>query len=120
MKKCVAQTNQKLVDGRAFHQTVAEIKARNAAVPAEEIEAAIDEALAAVRIKRIGSRTKPRPPRRVARHRTGRNRQLNVKATAETIERFYKLADQRRVALGELLEQALDALEKSAGQGGSE
>lgn len=54
------------------------------------------------------------PPRRIARHRTGRNQQLNIKATAETIERFYKLADQRRVALGELLEQALDALEKSA------
>ena len=65
-------------------------------------------------------KAKQRPPRRVARHRTGRNQQLNVKATAETIERFYKLADQRRVALGELLEQALDALEKSAGQGGTE
>jgi hypothetical protein len=65
-------------------------------------------------------KAKPRPPRRIARHRTGRNQQLNIKATAETIDRFYKLADKRRVALGELLEQALDALEKSAGQGGTE
>lgn len=54
----------------------------------------------------------PRPHRRIARHRTGRNQQLNIKATAETIDRFYKLADKRRVALGELLEQGLDALER--------
>lgn len=55
-----------------------------------------------------------RLPRRTARHRTGRNQQFNIKATAETIVRFYRLADERRMALGELLEQALDALEKSA------
>lgn len=54
--------------------------------------------------------------RRTARHRTGRNQQLNIKASAETIVRFYRLADERRIALGELLEQALDALEKSAAQ----
>lgn len=62
-------------------------------------------------------KAKPRPPRRIARHRTGRNQQFNIKATAETIERFYKLADERRVALGELLEQALDALEKGSPPG---
>src|ERR1700733_1012491 len=54
----------------------------------------------------------PKEPRRKRRiHRTGRNRQLNVKATDETVERFYKIADKRSVPLGELLEQALDALE---------
>ncbi len=53
----------------------------------------------------------PKPRRR---YKTGRNQQLNVKATAQVIERFYKLADQRRVPLGELLDQALTALEKSA------
>jgi hypothetical protein len=53
----------------------------------------------------------PRRKRRV--HRTGRNRQFNLKATNETVERFYKLADERRVPLGELLEQALDALERA-------
>ena len=62
-------------------------------------------------------KAKSRPPRRIARHRTGRNQQFNIKATAETVERFYKLADAKRVPLGELLEQALDALERSAGQG---
>lgn len=51
------------------------------------------------------------PQRRVRRHVTGRNQQINVKATAATIERFYRLADERGVVLGELLEQALDALE---------
>jgi hypothetical protein len=52
----------------------------------------------------------PRRKRRV--HRTGRNRQFNIKAKNETVERFYKMADDRRVPLGELLEQALDALER--------
>jgi hypothetical protein len=47
-----------------------------------------------------------RPQRR---RRTGRNMQLNIKATAETISRFMELADQRRVTLGELLEQLLQA-----------
>jgi hypothetical protein len=52
----------------------------------------------------------PRRKRRV--YTTGRNRQFNIKATAETVERFYKMADDRRVPLCELLEQALDALER--------
>lgn len=47
------------------------------------------------------------------RYTTGRNQQLNVKATAETVARFYRLADQQGVPLGELLDQALQALEKS-------
>lgn len=52
------------------------------------------------------------PPRR-RRYTTGRNQQLNVKATAETVARFYRLADQQGVPLGELLEQALQALEQA-------
>ena len=48
------------------------------------------------------------------RHTTGRNQQINVKATPETITRFYRLADERKVVLGELLELALDALEHAA------
>jgi hypothetical protein len=52
----------------------------------------------------------PRRKRRV--YTTGRNRQFNIKATSETVERFYKMADERKVALCALLEQALDALEK--------
>jgi len=53
------------------------------------------------------SRRKPRT------YRTGRNQQFNAKATPETIQRFYKLADERHVPLGELLRLAIDALEKS-------
>ena len=45
--------------------------------------------------------------------RTGRNVQLNIKATAEVVERFVALSDRRRWALGETLEYALAALEKA-------
>ena len=62
--------------------------------------------------------TRPQPhARQGRRYRTGRNQQINIKATQQVIERLYKMADARRVPLGELLEQALDALEKSAGKG---
>ena len=53
----------------------------------------------------------PRRKRRV--YRTGRNQQFNAKATPETIERFYKLANDKSVPLGELLRLALDALERA-------
>ena len=48
------------------------------------------------------------------RYKTGRNQQINIKATAQVIDRLYKMADAKRVPLGELLERALDALEKGA------
>ena len=54
----------------------------------------------------------PTPVRRGRRYTTGRNQQINIKATPQVIERLYKMADARRVPLGELLDQALDALEK--------
>jgi hypothetical protein len=53
----------------------------------------------------------PRRKRRV--YTTGRNRQFNIKATADTVDRFYRMADERKVALGVLFEQALDALERA-------
>jgi hypothetical protein len=63
------------------------------------------------------SREAPKPPKEPRRKRrvytTGRNRQLNIKATVQTIERFYNLADIRGVPLGALLDLALDALESS-------
>src|SRR5262245_39206126 len=56
--------------------------------------------------------TKPTREQRARRvYTTGRNCQFNVKAKQDTIDRFYRLADERRVPLGELLEQALEALE---------
>jgi|ERR1022692_2062830 hypothetical protein len=50
-----------------------------------------------------------REPRR---HRTGRNIQLNIKARAETIERFYAIADREGWVLGETFERAIAALER--------
>lgn len=52
----LAKFIEEAVRWRVFDQTVAETKARNAAVPAEEIDAAIDEALAEVRADQFGSR----------------------------------------------------------------
>jgi len=52
-----------------------------------------------------------REPRR---HRTGRNVQLNIKARAETVERFYAIADQYGWVLGETFERAVEALEGTA------
>ena len=50
--------------------------------------------------------------RRPRRHVTGRNRQINIKATEETIDILYRIADERGLPLGAVLEQALAALEK--------
>lgn len=56
----------------------------------------------------------PKEPRRKRRvYTTGRNQQFNIKATTETIDRFCSMADERKVALCELLEKALDALERA-------
>jgi hypothetical protein len=61
------------------------------------------------------SREAPRnanPPKRKPRiHLTGRNQQFNAKATPETIQRFYKMAAEKNVVLGELLRLCLDAME---------
>ena len=58
----------------------------------------------------------PKEPRRKRRlYTTGRNRQFNVKVSSETLDRFYKMADEKRVPLCELLELALDALERAGG-----
>lgn len=48
-----------------------------------------------------------RPPRR---HVTGRNRQINIKATEDTITELYRIADELRLPLGAVLEQSLAAL----------
>jgi hypothetical protein len=62
---------------------------------------------------RQAPKTPSTPRRKVRRFRTGRNQQVNVKATGETIEKFLKAADDRNVPLGELLRLALDALERA-------
>lgn len=54
----------------------------------------------------------PAPARAPRRHTTGRNRQINIKATEETIEELYRIADKMGVPLGAVLERALTALAK--------
>lgn len=57
-------------------------------------------------------RAPSQPVQRVRRrYTTGRNQQINIKATSETIELFYRMADERSVPLGELLDRALQALQ---------
>lgn len=55
----------------------------------------------------------PSPARAPRRHVTGRNRQINIKATEETIEQLYRIADDMRLPLGAVLEQALAALDEA-------
>lgn len=50
------------------------------------------------------------PVRQPRRHVTGRNRQINIKATEETITELYRIADAMHLPLGAVLEQALAAL----------
>lgn len=45
------------------------------------------------------------------RYRTGRNRQLNLKVTDEALRRFYAVADAQGLVLGQVFEQAVEALE---------
>lgn len=61
------------------------------------------------------ARTPESKTRKRRTHKTGRNQQLNIKAAAATIDRFYDMAEKKDVLLCELLEQALDALEREGG-----
>jgi len=61
------------------------------------------------------SREAPKQRRKQRRYKTGRNRHIGIRATDETVERFYKSADDHQVPLGELLRLALDALDRAGG-----
>lgn len=45
------------------------------------------------------------------RYTTGRNQQLNIKVTEDTLKRFYAIADELGVPLGEVFDRAVKALE---------
>jgi hypothetical protein len=66
---------------------------------------------------RQARKTVPAPMRKRRVYRTGRNRNFSMKATSEAVERFYKIADERKLTLGALLELALDALEQAGTSG---
>lgn len=55
------------------------------------------------------------PIRRGRRLATERTMQFNVRANPTDVARFYQLADDYNVPLGELLKMAIDALEKKRG-----
>ena len=56
---------------------------------------------------------RPSEPRKKGRrYTTGRNQQINIKATAATIARLYEIADARHLPLGEVLELAIAALDR--------
>jgi hypothetical protein len=58
-------------------------------------------------------RPQKEPKRKRRLHRTGRNVSMNIKVTPATQDRFYRLADERKLVLGALLDEALTALEKN-------
>mgnify|MGYP003378403437 CR=1 FL=1 len=64
------------------------------------------------RTARRAEAIRPEKGRAPRRYTTGRNRQLNLKATQETVDRFNRLADDLAQPLAVVLELALDALEK--------
>ena len=45
-------------------------------------------------------------------HRTGRNVQLNVKASQDTVDTFYSISDKNHWVLGETFERAMQALQR--------
>lgn len=62
-------------------------------------------------------RSRDPAPHRQRRYKTGRNQQLNIKATAETVALFGALADRNGWSMAETLEQALAALQKLRNSG---
>ena len=58
----------------------------------------------------------PSSARTPRRHVTGRNRQINIKATEETISELYRIADDMGLPLGAVLEKALAALDRQRSQ----
>lgn len=59
----------------------------------------------------------PAEKRKQRRHTTGRNQQINVKATGETIAKFNRIADAENLPMGEILDRALDAYERERKSG---
>jgi hypothetical protein len=76
-----------------------------ATTPAEQVRQVSEEANF-----RSREPDRKRPKREPRRYRTGRDTQFNIKADAEVIEDFYRIADTQEWVLGETLERAVAAL----------
>jgi hypothetical protein len=84
-----------------------------ASAPAAAPEAVRAVTQAANFVSRESKVAKPQAPQRPPRrHRTGRNIQLNLKASQETVDEFYRIADSQGWVLGQTLEQAIAALRR--------
>lgn len=79
-------------------------------------EAAVASAIPMEAVKAVSEaadfRSRDPGANRQRRYKTGRNRQLNIKATSETIALFGALADRNGWSMAETLEQALTALQQ--------
>lgn len=76
----------------------------------------------AIRASEAAAQRQSEPRKKGRRYTTGRNQQINIKATAATIDRLYQIADARHLPLGEILELAIAALDRpepGKGQGAS-
>jgi len=80
----------------------------------EEVRAVAEAANFRSREAKAARPAKPAaPPKRSPRqYRTGRNVQLNLKASQETVNTFYELTDANDWVLGETLERAVGALQR--------
>jgi hypothetical protein len=86
--------------------------------PAALEQVAEDNGFPSRQPKNSGTVAQETPHRRPGRrYTTGRNQQINIKATAAVIERLYQIADTRHLPLGQVLEMALEALERQEGEG---
>ena len=83
-----------------------------AAARPEEVKALAEGTAFRSRDPQAIAPTTPVPPgrREPRRYRTGRNVQLNLKVRQEAADAFYHLADQTGLVLGEVFEQAVEAL----------
>ena len=95
-------------------ETIEQI-AKNAGFPSRKAGSSGVNETASATAKAPSPAPVPVPPsgRMPRRHTTGRNRQINIKATEETIEELYRIADKMGVPLGAVLERALAALAKN-------
>jgi hypothetical protein len=84
------------------------------------------DAVRAVSEDKFPSRERPKTPAKPVkapepihdrRKRTGRNKQLNVKARQEAVDAFYAIVDKQGWTLGETLEYAVDRLDKAVKAG---
>lgn len=98
------KTDPKLLDEIATASDFPSREARAASAPAPAVTSAQAPAAATTN-------------RSTRRYTTGRNRQINIKATEETIALFYSLADELNQPLGAVLQSALESLSRDRSDG---